>query len=109
MATGAGCRATRFPIPVHTRESSRPGWPYRGIRGQNAARPKTSSSAGRKVTWASRAAAIDTAPTGPRPCSEADCAASRQTMAQTTVPAEASRVGRVRRSATAMASAVAAW
>ena len=50
-----------------------------------------------------------TAPTGPRPCSEADCAASRQIMAQVTVPAEASRVGRVARSAAAIASSVLAW
>ena len=79
------------------------------MRGQNAARPAISSSAGSRVIWASRAATMLTAPTGPRPCREADCAARRQSMAAVTVPAEASRVGRVARSAAAIASSVAAW
>ena len=49
-----------------------------------------------------------TAPTGPRPRREADCAVSRQIMAQMTVAEEASSVGSVRRSAAAMASSAAA-
>lgn len=51
---------------------------------------------------------MPTAPTGPRPCSDADWAASRQIIAQITVAAEAASVGTVRRSAAAIASSVAA-
>ncbi len=47
---------------------------------------------------------METAATGPRPRSDADCAASRQSIAQTTVAADAATDGSVRRSATAIAS-----
>ena len=108
-AVAAGRRATRAPTPDQTRDSSRPAAPGRGTRGQNAARPVTSSSAGRKVACASSAATMPTAPTGPSPCSEAESAVSRQSIAQVTVAAEAARVGRVARSAAAIAPSVVAW
>ena len=52
---------------------------------------------------------MPTAPTGPRPCSEAESAVSRQIIAQVTVAAEAMSVGRVRRSADAIAASGMAW
>ena len=79
------------------------------MRGQNAARPVTSSSAGKNVACASSAAAMPTAPTGPSPCSEADPAISRQSIAPVTVAAEASSVGSVVRSAAAIAPSGLAW
>ena len=108
-AVAAGWRAIRVPMPVHSRDSSRPAAPGRGMRGQNAARPATSSSAGRKVAWASSAATMPTAPTGPSPCSEAESAISRQSIAQVTVAAEATSVGSVVRSAAAIAPSGLAW
>jgi hypothetical protein len=107
-AVQAGRREVRLPTQDQTRDSSRPGRPTRGTCGQNTHRPQTSSSEGRKVSWAISAQTMPTAPIGPSPCRDADCAASRHTIPTVMVPAEASSVGMTLRRACAIASSLAA-
>ena len=66
-----GCRPTRSATrphrPLVPTTSSACTWSSLGANGQNALRPKSSRTAGRKVSDASSAPAMPSAPTGPRP------------------------------------------
>ncbi|PSK62798.1 hypothetical protein B0E53_05295 [Micromonospora sp. MH33] len=107
--TTRGRPATRPAIRRHTPWSAArsrvpaPGV-YRGTNGQNSHRPHSTSTAGSRVVMASSAAAMPTAPTGPRPRVAGRSAASRQSSPIATVAAEAQTAPAERRSAIAMAA-----
>ena len=88
-----GCRptrsATRPQSPLVPTTSSACTWSSLGANGQNALRPKSRRTAGRKVSEASRAPAMPRAPTGPSPEVLRSSASSRQSRPRMTVAADA--------------------
>ncbi len=82
--------ATRPQMPVEDpTASSAWWWSIFGANGQKTLRPKRSSTAGRKVSEASSAPAMPSAPTGPSPEVLWSSARSRQRRPRMTVAAEA--------------------
>jgi hypothetical protein len=80
------------------------GEPKTGRAGQNTHRPQLTSSAGRRVSMASRATPTPMASTGPMPLVEFSSATTSASMARMTVPALARMAGPARRNAIAIAS-----
>ena len=103
--TCRGVAATRSPTRRHALcVSSVPSEPKRGINGQKARRPPTTSPAGSSVSIESIASATPIAPIGPSPLVPLTCASNRHGSARMTVAPDANTAGPARRSARGIAS-----
>ena len=94
--------ATRLQRPCVASAPSSPKW---GMNGQNARRPKITSSAGSRVSIETIATPMPIAPIGPRPAVPFSSASVRHSSAAITVMPDA----RIAGPAVFMASSIASW
>ncbi len=101
--------AIQAPVRAHRPVRVGSGVPKAGRTGQNTQRPQATSSAGSRVSIATRATATPIAQTGPRPRVEFMSAISRHSIDAATVAELARIAGPARCRAAAIASCRSSW